>query len=97
MATEFPQIKVFIFDTARFVVAKSKVTKHDAYEGNYNEITPWNNLAHKLGLCFIMIGHNNQNNDTEEWDHMHGIPILIQNLLYQKLIWIQKQVYLLLA
>ena len=42
-------------------------------------------------------GRDYQNNDTEEWDHMHGIPILIQNLLYQKLIWIQKQVYLLLA
>lgn len=84
MATEFPQIKVFIFDTARFAVAKSKITKHDAYEGNYNEITPWNNLAHKLGLCFIMIGHNNQNNDAEEWDHMHGgtgITAAYENLI----------------
>ena len=37
MVYRFPIIKVFIFDTARFAVARSKITQNDAYEGNYNE------------------------------------------------------------
>ncbi len=87
MVYRFPMIKVFIFDTARFAVARSKITQNDAYEGNYNEITPWNNLAHELGVCFIMIGHNNQSKDADGFDAMYGntgLTASYENLLMMK-------------
>ena len=87
MVNRFPMIKVFIFDTARFAVAHSKITQNDPYEGNYNEITPWNNLAHELGVCFIMIGHNNQSKDADGFDAMYGntgLTASYENLLMMK-------------